>query len=286
LAFLPWGILALTWFPTLEKTGFSSPPLWGPWSERLSPEYWLDNVLGGLRGPVEIAVLLAVAAWVIVGLWQAKDERGRGVDSRWLWAAGVFFLAALVLPDKFQNTVRFAGRWAPWAGVFGVLACPAPRWTRFLRRLWAVGIFTAFSVATVFSWRAWERDELTGFQESVAALPENPRVLGLVWLDQSEHLKGRPFLQLFAYAQVLRGGTLNFSFGDFGPSPVVYRDRLARLHWTQGLEWMPERVTDDDLRAFDWVLVGASPEGHSEWTVAKGKPPIAGEGLWRLYRSH
>jgi len=285
-ALLPLILAAAFWFPKLEQEGFRSPPLWVGVGERLLPAWWVEMTLGGLRGPWEPVLLLLVAGWVAAGFWQSRARWKAEVNWHLLAAAIVFAAAALILPDKFQNTVRFSGRWAPFAAMFAVLGAPLPRLPARSLGLAAGGLFTVLCLATTAAWRQVDRDELAGLSEALSRLPAEPRVLGLEYLEESAHVRGRPFLQMFAYAQVTRGGVLNFSFADFAPSPVVYRERLGRLRWTQGLEWLPERVQPSDLAQFDFALVAAEPEGHEEFQqVMKLPPGHPTQTPWRLYRT-
>ena len=93
----------------------------------------------------------------------------------------------------------------------------------------------------------------------------------------------RPFLQAFAYAQVLHGGRLNFSFADFVPSPVVFRD-FGHWRWTLGLEWFAERVQPSDLAFFDYALVNGNEAVHERFSRLFGVPGVTNQGRWRLYR--
>jgi hypothetical protein len=104
------------------------------------------------------------------------------------------------------------------------------------------------------------------------ARPARPRVIGLAYAGSPPLLKTRPFLQTFAYAQVARGGTLNFSFAEFAPSLVVYTTR-PRWPWT-GLEWFPNRVRAGDFANFDYALINAAPELHQR--LAERFPPRPG----------
>jgi hypothetical protein len=124
---------------------------------------------------------------------------------------------------------------------------------------------------------------MSGLKESLDALPEAPRVLGLSYIKESAIVKGRPFIQVFAYSQVLRGGELNFSFADFGPSLVVYRQRRM-LPWTSGLEWFPERARKSDFQFFDYSLINADKKLHAALGSEPILKPITQEGRWRLYK--
>lgn len=108
-------------------------------------------------------------------------------------------------------------------------------------------------------------------------------MIGLDLAHESDLIKGRPFLQAFAYAQVLRGGELNFSFVDFAPSPVVYKTRRSPT-WTVGLEWFAQRVQRSDLDQFDYALVNADDSTHRRFTDHFRVSPVTDQGHWRPHR--
>jgi hypothetical protein len=90
-------------------------------------------------------------------------------------------------------------------------------------------------------------------------LPEGKRVIGLDLIKRSAFLKHRPFLQLFAYAQMDKGADLSFSFAAFAPFPVIYRTPPP-YPWEHALklEWFAERVKRKDFRYFDYAIIGAA----------------------------
>jgi hypothetical protein len=129
---------------------------------------------------------------------------------------------------------------------------------------------------------AFERSELSGLSESLKAVPQNSRLLGLSYMKESGIVRGRPFIQVFSYAQVYRGGELNFSFADFGPSLVIYRTP-RRLAWTSGLEWFPERAKKSDLLSFEYALVSGDETTHDSAARDGTLAPLTSSGRWRLY---
>jgi hypothetical protein len=117
------------------------------------------------------------------------------------------------------------------------------------------------------------------------ALPVDRRVLGLDFLVESKVLKGRPFLQTFAYAQVVRDARLNFSFAEFAPSLVVYAQGRQRP-WTYGLNWNAAAVQPSDVKQFDFVLVGDRTRALEQTLLLRPglAEPVTHEGVWRLDR--
>jgi hypothetical protein len=275
---------ALAWNATLEATPFDAPPVWRDVWGRYGTEWLVDAVLGGLRGDLEERIAGVLVAWLLAGaLAWALSERARW-DATLLGAAVVFLVAALVLPDKTHNTIRFAHRWLPIAAFFAVLAVPAAARARGVAAVVVCGVALAFSARTTIAWRAFEAEELSGLEQSLAALPEGPRVLGLDLVKESAIVRGRPFLQTFAYAQLVRGGSLAFSFAVFPSSLVALREPRPEP-WTPNLVWNAERVRREDALHFDFVLVnGADDDAHEAIAARIGLGAVTTEGRWRLYR--
>jgi hypothetical protein len=283
-SFAPVLIGAAIWYR--QMTGFSSPTRWivTP-SGRLSFSWIVDSTLGGLQGPIEYGLVAFLALWIALGLAQSRDRLHECVDRDLCLAAALFTAMVFALPNLHQNTIAFAARWQPVAAIMLLLALPPPRWDRRLRDATALAVVAAFTVVTSLGWMRVERDEYDGLTESLAALPPNPRVIGLDYVKTSATVKGRPFLQGFAYAQVLRGGQLNFSFAEFAPMAVVYKAPTTPRRWTRGLEWAAEQATPADVAQFEYALVNGERWQHASVTAWAGLTPLTGEGRWRLYRT-
>jgi hypothetical protein len=281
---IPLVVVVAIWYPLLSASSMDTPPLWGtnPIS-RLSFEWLTDAALGGIRGPLENVILALALGWILLSVWQNRQEIGSRIDRELLLAAGMFFVFVLVLPDKYMNTIRFANRWMPIAMILIVLAMPAPTVRPLLRQAIAVLLLAAFCTTVSVTWRSFEKKELSGLQQALQAIPDSTRLLGLSMIRQSDLIKGYPFIQIFAYGQVMKGGILNFSFAEFSPCLVVYKDRFIRP-WTGGLEWFPDRVKESDLDYFDCALINGTEQTHS---IAAGNArlrPVNSEGRWRLYK--
>jgi hypothetical protein len=274
------------WAPRMAASGFDSETAWWTtlWS-RLLPSAWVDRVFGGISGAVEPVVLSAIALWLLLGVWQHRRALRRETVSDLLWLGLAMIVLSITLPDRFQNTLHFAGRWAPAGVALLVLSLPPPRIRRALLRLVPVVLLATLSLATTATWRAFERQELAGLDASLAALPENPRLLGLDFYRLSHLVKTQPFFQIPAYGQVLRGGHLGFSFASFPASPVVFR-QWENPPWTSGLEWLPHQIFEsmEDVLHFDFVLVHADRAGQAYFEQQTLLEPMTGEGRWRLYR--
>ena len=283
---LPVLAIFWTWAPQLRLSGFESETSWGisPLA-RLAPVEWIDSTLGGLKGPVEPLILGAVTVWLLVGLWQHRRDLRTATSSIPLVLAGLLIFLTLILPHRFQNTLHFAERWAPIGAVMLVVALPVPRVRTWLRWTIALGLIAGLSLSTTAVWKRFEEIELAGLSDSLAELPDEPRLLGLDFYRLSGLVKTQPFFQNHAYAQVLKGGSLGFSFASFPSSPVVYT-KWENPPWTPGLEWFPHLIFDslDDLRYFDSVLVHASEQGHRQFEHLPTLEPASDLNRWRLYR--
>lgn len=282
-SFTPVLVMAAVWYAQMK--GFTSPTRWitTP-SGRLSFSWIIDSTLGGLHGPIEPVLFVVLAAWVGFGLYQHRERLGAGVDRDLCLAAAFFGGLALVLPTVHQNTIEFAARWVPAAVVALLLGVPAPAWNATRRTAGALAVVALFSVATSLAWMRFEREEFAGLTESLAALPASPRVIGLDFVKTSPTVKGRPFLQGFAYAQVVRGGALNFSFAEFAPMAVVFKTPPPSGRWTKGLEWTAEEAVPEDFAQFDHALMNAEDWQHASVAQWAGLTPLIAQGRWRLYR--
>ncbi len=281
----PIVIAAALWYPRLAAGGFTSPTVWMTTpTARVSFSWIVDSLFGGLRGSTEFGIVATLALWMLVAILQWRSSAdASSVDYELLAAATMFGVLGLMLPDQRTNTILFAVRWVPIAGVLALLAGPPLRIKAVLARVVALGMVLVLSLTTAFTWRQFERIEMSGLSESLAAMPDRPRVIGLDFVKGSEFVKGRPFIQTFAYAQVLHGGRLNFSFAEFVPSLVVFRTREPRP-WSRGLEWFPEGIQPTDLAHFSHALVNADDVTHDRFVKFFGVHAMTEHGRWRLYR--
>jgi hypothetical protein len=279
----PVGIAALLWYPHLAALGFVSPTVWLTTPlERLSPQWIVDALLGGICGPSEPLLAALIALWLAAGWWSNRGAFRAGADPDLLWSGLLLVALAFILPDEYTNTILFGSRWIPAGAILIILAAPRPRLLGSLQRPLALAIVTVFCLATGVAWMRFERDELSGLQLALATMPDQQRVIGLDLVQDSDVIKGRPFLQTFAYAQVLHGGRLNMSFAGHAPSLVVYQQRIS-APWTPSLEWFAERVRASDLAYFDYALINGGPDIHAQATRFP-LTPVTSAGRWRLYK--
>lgn len=280
----PVGLAAALWYPHLEAAGFVSPTVWSVTPlERLSPFWLADAVLGGMRGVAEPVLLLFVGGWAAASLAGRDKPLRESVDVELLALALMLAVMGLLLPYRYMNTIQFAERWLPPAAIALVLALPVPELRGGSARWATLAVLAAFCAATAWSWARFERDEMSGFHQALADLPAGRRVIGLDYVKDSSIIKGRPFLQSFAYAQVERGARLSFSFAGFAPSLVVYRER-PRRPWTPHLEWFAEHLRRSDLQYFDYAILNGDERVHQAFSDQPELQARTHTGRWRLYR--
>lgn len=286
-AVMPVVARAAIWFASIGDTGMATPALWAPepW-RRLAPEHLAEAAFGGIQGRFETLLLALLLAYLALAVLTRRSLSG---GDRHLAAAGaMLFVFTLVLPDKYTNTIFFDERWMPAALALLVLAAPPPR---IAGRRWPAAVAVGLAVVALASqalvtaavWQRVEAEELSGLDAVLAALPESPRVLGLNLGPPSRWLRSAPLAHVPAYAQVARGGELNFSFAQFPSSPVVY-EKLRPVTWTPHLELLPMNVKRSDFVQFDWVIASGSEEIHARFEAEPLTEPVTAEGRWRLYR--
>jgi hypothetical protein len=272
------------WYPRLVAAGFVSRTVWASLpTGRLSFSWLVNAAFGGIRGPTEYVIFGVLVSWIGASLWRNRGQLRDAVDGALLFAAVLFFVGAFLLPDQRSNTIDFAARWFPAGMILLLLAVPPLTISPVLQRAAAVVVLVVLCFVTTSAWTARERLELSGLEDALNALPESARVVGLDYVKLSTITKGRPFMQMFAYAEVLRGAELNFSFAQFAPMPVVYKTRRV-VPWQVALEWFAERLERSDLAHFTHAMVNGDAETQTWFQATYSVTPVTQAGRWRLYR--
>lgn len=253
---------------------------------RLGTRWFVESVFGGVRGWLEVSMLAVLLGWLAWSVASRRRTFFKESDAGLLVAGAMLLGLGLLLPYQFQYTIELAERWMPAAFIILLLAVPAPVLKGGEKTIVAAALVVGlvFWGWTAFIWRDFDRKTMTGFRESLAALPERPRLVGLDFIGELPEFRRRPVLQTAAYGEVVRGGTYSLSFAKFPQSFVKYAPGTT-LPWTDGLEWDPYCLTEADLAHFDFALVGGDPlkqlQFQDRFPVAV---PVTTAGMWRLYR--
>jgi hypothetical protein len=249
---------------------------------RLTPSWLVEATFGGVRGAAEPMMFAAIVGWLALAGYRAW-RTGARLDRTFALAAALFAVLSIVVPDKTRNTLALPERLAPCAATFALLALPSPRG----RLRWldvVVGALLALFVAsTTMAWRRWRTEDLDGLDSALAQLPEHARVVGFDFVRSSRFIRDEPFIQLFAYAQVLRDARLAFSFAQHGTGLV--RMRSPERVWT--VSAIPMHGTEIPLRAldgFDVALVDATDATHAALGASTHLRALTDRGRFRLYR--
>jgi hypothetical protein len=282
-AISPVFVLTFVWYASFLQSPMAGVPTWDaiPPFGRLSLPWIVDSVLGGLWVVDDIALGITVG-WIILALWQNKGNVIDVVDRELLYAAAMFVTASLFLPDEWMNTIMFSTRWMPGAMILLVLAMPTVSWTPVARQLGPLLALALFCLITSHTWMLFEKEELAGLQEALNTLPSRSRVLGLDMVKRSKLIKGRPFLQVAAYSQIARDGSLHFSFAEWSSCLVVYRNRF-QSPVNGSLDWDTWRSKVGDLEHFDYALVNGNESTHRRLRSIPLIKPVTMNGKWRLY---
>jgi hypothetical protein len=252
-------------------------------SDRLNPKWLIDAILGGLHGPMESLVLTGIGTWCFLAFFTNRGNIRTGIHFNFIWTGLFFAVIAFFAPDKYMNTISFASRWMPIALTFFLLALPEPKISSIYRTALPLLVVTIFFCTTGFLWYEFEKLENTGLAEALDAIPDQASVLGLDYMKGSIIVCGRPYMQTFAYAQVLHNSKINFSFAEHQNGIIITNTKNS---WTQGLEWMAEGVRGEDCQAFDYALINALDVFHA-YISSPAMPilkPITTSGQWRLYQ--
>uniref|UniRef100_A0A7C4EW18 Glycosyltransferase RgtA/B/C/D-like domain-containing protein n=1 Tax=Desulfomonile tiedjei TaxID=2358 RepID=A0A7C4EW18_9BACT len=278
-------LLAVYWYLDFSGTRMAEQSaLWVEPSKGTLLLVWLvESAFGGIKGPVEYCLFLAVSIWAVVAIATNRKELRAGMDWELFAAGALFVFGSFLLPDIFMTTVLFNARWIPIGLLLLALSLPAIPVRLRLRQTAAAALLAGLSAVTILSWMDFEKKETSGLVEALAALPKSARVVGLDTIQSSHMIKGQPSLHMFAYAQALKGCTLNFSFADFSSSLVTYRDKTKKP-WTEHVEWFPERLTLADLQYFDYAIVNGFEDIHERIGSKPYFEPVTTDGRWRLYK--
>jgi hypothetical protein len=253
--------LAFAWANQLEASGWqtSSKMILAPVGRLADPDTAASIAYGGLRGPLEPLLLSLLLLWIAFGLWRAAREEWRGIDRFLAIFGGLCLAGALLLPDKVDRTILFAWRWGAPGLLALLFAVPPPLAPRRL----AAGIAGAALLlqlgVSFFAWRDFGRREMAGFEESLAAIPPEARLLALDWRLESPNFRLAPYFQMLAWAALERGAGTHFSFVDYPSSLVVRREPAVAYLRSDHLALNPRALQPELLRGVTHMLVHGPP---------------------------
>ena len=254
-----------------------------PWQRIRDLDSASNLVLGGLRGPVEPLVLLVLLLWVGLGVARAIDERGRGVSPFLLVAGALFAAVAVLAPGKVDKTIFFAWRWGAPAFVALLLGRPEPRLRPAVAKLIAAVTVTVQLGATTLAWREFDRREMAGFEECLAAIPAGARLVSIDWQLTSPRFRVGPGLHMGTYAAIERRASTEFSFVDYATSLVVRRRPEEIRVAGDFLSMNPVLLRPAHLAGKTHLLVhGAEPIARAYERQTGALRAIAGRGDWHL----
>lgn len=285
---LPVGVLSLFWISQLsharQSEGFNTGAYWlTSITDRASFTWLADSMLGGIHGAMEGVALCVVISWIALSVFTNRQKLRTEIDTSLLAGFAVMMLFGLFAPDNYVSTVSFGRRWIPCSMIMLLLALPLPDLKAKNLHWLIIGLCVVFSIQTSRAWMAYEKEDLSGLSEALQELPPDQDIIGLSFIQTSSHIKGLPFIQTFAYAQVYKGCRLNFSFAEHMTGVVVAKPGIVNP-WTWGLEFFPGSVVPEDFRHFDYALVHARRERHAKWATIPFLKPVTLSGNWRLYK--
>lgn len=289
IALLPAWTAALIWYPQLavlrEASGVGTGLIWRTMPlDRLNLEYASNSAMGVMHGSIESGFLLFILGWFGLALYTHRKNLAEQIDQPLLLAASIFILAYWALPWQYMNTIFFNQRWFPCGMILLLLAAPLPKLRPVV--LFTVGglWISFFSLMTIKAYGEWEDEQLGGFASALNQIDKSDRVFGLNMMDGSMYIKGSPGLQLFSYAQALRGAETNFSFTEHYSGIVQYKTPPQPSEIRRFVH-SPLLALPKHLSSFNKVLVNGDENLHK---FAQSRLDleiiIPTNQTWRLYR--
>lgn len=284
----PGGLYALVWFVFFNKSvvhhRFNTAARWHDSPlERLDPSYLASYVFGGIPTDWTRLFLAGMVLWVIAAAITHGRDFSKNVDRLLLAVGGIIGFCSLVMPSSFMVTILFSARWMAIACALLILAVPAPRWPRAVSWAFALMLALAMGGVTSFHWRAIYQQGLPGLAESLEAVPPSAHVIGIDTEPTTKWIRDRPFSHMYAYAQALEGGGLNFSFSEH-PSVLVVRKQPRELPWPFGVGGRASRMQDAHYIHFDVAMVHGSEKTQREFAAKPFLSALTTNGTWRAYQ--
>jgi len=250
----------------------------------------VNEMLGvfAVVGATSIVVMLAQRRWAY------RDSAGTawsvGTTVLALTLGAVCLVGYLVLPMRYGDWWYVFPRQATTALYFVLPALPNLPREGWLRWPLVAAILLVCGRLSFFVGEQWRRfeDATEDFRAIASQIPENPRLLYLVYDHKDTEKRDSPFVHLPAWIQAEKGGALSFHFASLGFYPVRYRAQSAAvppavpLDW----EWMPQRFRVMKHGPFFDTFLLRNRRGDPTPLLA-ADPDIEfvdKEGSWYLYR--
>lgn len=286
IALLPVCAYSLVWYLWFSAArAATDAPTGAYWLttplQRFNPEWIVNAFMGGLTGPTEVIVVIGIIVWVMLALITNRGKLRGSVHWGFLWTGVFFSLIVFFAPMQYMNTIGFALRWMPLAATLFLLSLPAPKIPLICRNGIPFLLGIILFGATGFFWHEFETKENTGLTEALDAIPDYASVMGLDYVKSSTILRGRPYMQTFAYAQAVHSSKINFSFAEHQNGIIRTNNRSTQSAY---LEWYAEHVQGEDFARFDYALINAPPQFHAIFSSLQILKPVTTQGQWRLYR--
>ena len=286
---LPGWVLAGSWYPQLATaraaSGVETGVVWGVMPfKRTALDYFADAAQGGLQGSLESTYPIVLAVWIALSICTRWRHLESETSKPLLVAAVGLILAYWMLPWNYMNTIFFSQRWLPCGLTLLLLALPAPGIPRLYGITSGITLTLIFSLATIKAWRDWDGEQMGGFLEAMGKIDKEDRVFGVDMLGGSLYIKGRPGLQLWSYAQALRGCETNFSFTEHHSGIVQYVAQQP-VNPARQLIWSPYKSKPVHLVGFSKALINGDAEVHEFARRRLNIEPLDNsDATWRLYR--
>ena len=219
-----------------------------------------------------LTVILLLGALVGWGVGVAAARRDRAAGAAAATALGIAltaFALYLLLPLHIRGQYYLSTRMAPWV-LLGLLPFAAaarlpPRWARLRRGLAAFAAVGGLAVAAhgVRSFDA-ESAPLDGLLASV-----EPGSKLMLWAQNrgTAALPSNPYTHYLSWAAAEKLGTTHFSFAEFRPNPVVYRDR----------DTMQRSMPGEEFKAWCTAFAGqATDVDYVVTRTSRRKRPMCG----------
>lgn len=294
---LPTWVMALIWYPQLaadRAQSFNTDAAWVSMPDaRLDLGHLINAMFGSVSGQIEHHIGILLGAYVLAVLLFNAGRLKATTDAPLLLAALLMIFAYLLFPDRYMNTIFFPQRWLPCGVILLLLALPAPRLPSMLAlspdlcfryaALAGVGLIMMLSLFTIKQLQSWQNEELDGFLDAFAMVGKGEHVMGMNLYDRSSYVKGRPGLQMFAYAEAMHGAVPQFDFTEHYSGVVQYRGHPQIKAYPL---YSPLLITQAQIKEFDKILVNANPEMQAyvqqRWHLVQIGNARTN---WRVYRN-